>query len=442
MIKDNPDITNPRMILITGYDQHEAKEKVEQAGIDAYMLKPLKVTELSKIIEKIFKDRRVNPINTLPASSAFNFKNLKVLLVEDVKMNQELAIEILTKKDINVTLANHGEEGVKIAQKDDFDLVLMDMQMPVMDGCQATEEIRTFNRTLPIIAMTANAMTGDKNKCLAAGMNDYITKPINPEEMFKAIAKWVSYSKNLGSNGTIADQSTPGDLTQNPQTVSEPLEHHSSGISDTKPDNEPEQPPALPNSLAGIDLNEGLERCQHNTKLYLKFFADFKRDYTGAGIRLRSFAQKADLQGMKDLAHKVKGVTSNLAAKPLADIARKIETLDRITANEVAALLEEFDAELANCLASMDQVLKQSSSSEETSLNSNDLFELSELNERLSILSQRLEAQKIEAQDLALDYFSAWPIEDHKPVFKNIIEALDLFDFEKAKDFLNEISEL
>lgn len=483
MIKDNPDITNPRMILITGYDQNEAKEKVKEAGIDAYMLKPLKVAELSKVIEEIFKDRRVNPTTPANSLNLFSFKDLKILLVEDVKMNQELAIEILSKKEINVTVANNGQEAVNIAQENTFDIVLMDMQMPVMDGCQATENIRNFNKTLPIVAMTANAMTGDKNKCLAAGMNDYITKPINPEEMFKAIAKWVTHAKNFDSRIPLSDESNTENSQNNTQiksnketstkessrlkmnnasldflasleadmskqtsdslsnealASSKPLENYLSEITTTgaKLNDDIDQD----QNSSSIDLNEGLARCQHNSKLYLKFFGDFKRDYYDSGIRLRSLAQEADLQGMKDLAHKVKGVTSNLAAKPLAEVARKIESLDRIAANKVAALLEEFDMELARCLHSMEQAMKKSANSEEEATsNSNTPFEVSELTDKIQILSQLIDDQKLEAQDLALEYFSAWPVENQKNIFKLMVEALDIFDFAKAKELLNEV---
>lgn len=360
----------------------------------------------------------------------------------------------------------------------------MDMQMPVMDGCQATKEIRTFNRNLPIIAMTANAMTGDKHKCLSSGMNDYITKPINPEEMFKAIAKWVNRSRNLDTPSSISDHSNTETLspvnqsssdiegtslqfiapleadksnhqpnseattfpTKNTHTATESLENYLSELTQTKDEIEEiatsEENDFLPENLPGIDLNEGLQRCQYNTKLYLKFFTDFKRDYHDSGIRLRSLAQEADLQGMKELAHKVIGVTSNLAAKPLAEVARKIESLERITANNIAALLEEFDLELATCLSSMDQVIKQSDDAcEDATAISNVLFKTSELSERISILSQLIEAQKLEAQDLALEYFSAWPIEVQKALFKTMVEALDLFDFAKATEILKEIND-
>lgn len=487
MIKDDPDISNPRMILITGYDQSEAKEKVKKAGIDAYMLKPLRVAELSKVIDEIFKDRRVNPQTQSPTPSVFNFEGLKVLLVEDVKMNQELATEILAKKQILVSIANNGKEGVEAVNNTTFDIVLMDMQMPIMDGCQATEEIRTFNRNLPIVAMTANAMTGDKNKCLESGMNDYITKPINPDEMFKAIAKWVSHSRNDSSkpestNSLLIDN-VPDPLSKlennhnpaiqthtnthsarapknigksiledgakeqkNPSiSASDSLESYLLDITDTNVTSDAQadgnNKDILPETIPGINLMEGLTRCQHNTRLYLKFFDDFIRDYSDSGTRMRGLAQEGNIKEFKELAHKVSGISSNLAAKPLAAIAKEVESLSKITANEIAELLELYDTELSICLASMSEVIRQSrgSRNEEAKKPETALLDETELNNKLTALETLIQSQKLDAQDVALDYFSAWPIAKNKPLFRQMVDALDLFDFAKAESLLNEI---
>ena len=442
MIKDNPDITNPRMVIITGYDQNDAKEKVKKAGIDAYMLKPLKATELSKVIETIFTERREKQAVTESAST-FNYKNLNVLLVEDVKMNQELASEILGKKEINVSLANHGKEGVIAVQENNFDIVLMDMQMPVMDGCQATEEIRKFNKGLPIVAMTANAMTGDKNRCLEAGMNDYITKPINPEEMFKAIAKWVSYSKNVVDHKMPNEKVVPRQKTEPSQTISKAPHTAIEApkvTADTLDVIPLESTTELPDNVEGINLSEGLERCQHNTQLYLKFIADFKRDYASASKQFSALSDKSDLQGIHEFAHKIKGITSNLAATPLANITERIETLDQTSVHELPVLLEEFDTKLAACLASITTIIAQSTYDDKIT-DSKNLYEKSELSEKVTLLSHSIKSQALDAQDIALEYFSSWPIEAHQPIFKAIIDALDLFDFNKADNLLKEVSE-
>jgi two-component system sensor histidine kinase/response regulator len=115
-----------------------------------------------------------------------------VLLVEDNEINQEVAIGQLEDAEINVDLAENGEIAVRMVQEKDYDLVLMDMQMPVMDGIEATRVIRSDPRfeTLPIIAMTANAMAADRDRCLEAGMNDHIAKPIDPDQLFSVMLRW------------------------------------------------------------------------------------------------------------------------------------------------------------------------------------------------------------------------------------------------------------
>ncbi len=125
--------------------------------------------------------------------SQFNFKGTRVLLVDDSEMNQIVAKELLEMVQCEVFIANNGEESIDAIQCKKFDIVLMDMQMPVMDGCSATREVRkdpAYSK-LPIIAMTANVMAADRQKCIDAGMDDHISKPINPSELYQVLNKWI-----------------------------------------------------------------------------------------------------------------------------------------------------------------------------------------------------------------------------------------------------------
>ena len=130
---------------------------------------------------------------TIEKKSEYNFNGVQVLLVDDSEMNQQVAKELLEMVNIKVYIANDGKECVEAIKIKNFDAVLMDTQMPVMDGCSATREIRKIpdKSKLPIISMTANVIASDRQKCFEAGMNDHISKPINPSELFSVLSKWI-----------------------------------------------------------------------------------------------------------------------------------------------------------------------------------------------------------------------------------------------------------
>jgi len=473
-VQEHPEIIRPKLILVTGYDQGETKKQAEAAGIDKYMIKPIKENDLSKVLHGLFENRRENPPKQLPLNTVenFDFEGLKALIVEDVAMNQELAIEILSKKGIEASLANNGQEGVDAVRTNTFDLVLMDMQMPVMDGCQATVEIRKFNQQLPIIAMTANAMTVDKNKCLAAGMNGYVTKPINPEVLFNTILRWLKPA-------AIRLQTDLDEVTE-PVAISidtpiSTTSHKSSDIkasADRKPDTDKKieqlntqtshilAAHALPERLPGIELGEGLRRCQDNFDLYLRFFSDFKNTYGSCNSSLRTYAEAEDFEALKSLAHTIKGLAGNLAAKPLSTIAADLEKSDTLSEQGLTLALKEFDKQLKIFLASIEQLLSTASvTKEKTEENSKEnteqsakttatqteegqdsaQYQASQLLERLDELSPLIQRQSMDAYDLAVDYLKQWPDKAHKERLKSIIASLDSFDFKQAEQALEQL---
>ncbi len=158
-------------------------------------------------------------------------------MVEDNEVNQQVAQEILSGAGIKVFLASDGQEAVEAVKKNEYDAVLMDVQMPVLDGYEATRVIRSDPRykELPIIAMTAHAMTGDREKSLEAGMNDHVTKPIDPNQLFATLVKWI-----------------------------QPIERRYEPTSTVKPHAGPEVEVALPEKLPGIDMASALTRVGGN----------------------------------------------------------------------------------------------------------------------------------------------------------------------------------
>jgi CheY-like chemotaxis protein len=177
-----------------------------------------------------------------------NIQGARVLIVEDNEINQQVAREILEGAGLNVALANDGQEAVNAVKENNYDAVLMDIQMPVIDGYTATREIRKDERfkELPIIAMTAHAMAGDEDKSLQAGMNGHVTKPIDPDQLFSALQKWIKPSDKRAQ-------------VQQPEVIDkDPVEV------EAIPEEE-----QLPESLPGFDLTDGLKRLQGETKSFI-----------------------------------------------------------------------------------------------------------------------------------------------------------------------------
>jgi CheY-like chemotaxis protein len=172
--------------------------EIQTSGLNFYMFKPVLQLDLRKTIQRIFhKDF------DLPSSSQFGFaheikerpaRKLNILLAEDQLINQKIVVQLLAKKGWTSTTAVNGVEAVQRAHDIAYDLILMDVMMPLMDGYEATRAIRSDkqgkNTLTPIVALTANAMKGDREKCMEAGMDDYISKPLHPEDVFQTVEKY------------------------------------------------------------------------------------------------------------------------------------------------------------------------------------------------------------------------------------------------------------
>ncbi len=257
----------------------------------------------------------------------------RVLLVEDNRSNRELAYELMTDLGINVEVACDGLEGFKRAVQEPFDLILMDIQMPGMDGYEATRRIRSMdhrtekmgqtsevaegihesfsslvpeplNPGIPIIAMTAHAMAGDRDKSLNAGMDDHLTKPIEPEVLKNMLLRWMPEDRSHGADNTSRNDESSSQVAQKASTAF--------------------QTP-LPSSLPPFDISAALKRCNDNPELLRRLIKSFGREYAGAAERLRSLLQAEKLSEARILAHSLKGSAATLEAAQLMEAARDLE---------------------------------------------------------------------------------------------------------------------
>ena len=190
-----PDLSiPPHLVMVTAYGREDVLKQAEENGLENVLVKPVTSSTLFDTVVAVLRAHQEtsDQVQTAPSFEIARTRGTRVLLVEDNDINQEVAIGLLEDAAIQVDLAENGEIAVRMARENDYDAVLMDMQMPVMDGIEATRAIRSDPRfqNLPIIAMTANAMATDREQCLKAGMNDHIGKPIDPDQLFSVLLRW------------------------------------------------------------------------------------------------------------------------------------------------------------------------------------------------------------------------------------------------------------
>ena len=225
-------------------------------------------------------------------------RGARVLLVDDSELNLQVAGELLRQARLYVETAMDGKEAVEKVNAASYDCVLMDVQMPVMNGYTATEQIRAkpHFKDLPILAMTANAMPQDRARGAEAGMNAYIPKPIDPDDLYRTLLQWI----------------TPGDRDYDEDSFSAPV---AAG----------DESAELPESLPGINIREGLTRVGGNAALYLELLRDLCKDYADAGDRIEAMLAGEDAESARQLAHKLRGIANNLGVTELGLAAEAIE---------------------------------------------------------------------------------------------------------------------
>ena len=309
-IKHHKDLSKiPAIVLVTAYGREEVMQQAEEVGLEGFLLKPVNPSMLFDTIIQAFGEAvpetsRVAQRHEQEAEALEHIRGANVLLVEDNEINQQVAREILEGAGLNITLANDGQEAVNAVKESNYDAVLMDVQMPVMDGYTATREIRKEDRLkeLPIIAMTAHAMAGDEDKSLQAGMNGHVTKPIDPEQLFSTLQKWIKPSEKR-----VQVQQPEGPV-ERPESDKVALEEDE-----------------LPEYLPGFDLADGLKRLQGNKRLYRKLILNFATDYNEVANEIREALDAKDFDQAHSLVHNLKGLAGNLAATDLQAAAMSME---------------------------------------------------------------------------------------------------------------------
>ncbi|WP_373498356.1 response regulator [Desulfococcus sp.] len=329
----------PVIIMITAYGNEEVMRQAESVGLEGFLIKPSSQSSLFNTIMEVFGKKvpksayARTPLHRDPAGLK-QILDARVLLAEDNEINQQVAQELLTQMGLIVDVASDGKAALDAWRGGDYDLILMDIQMPVMDGLIAARRIREIELRrrpgdpdakppIPIIAMTAHAMHGDRDKSLAAGMNDHITKPIDPESLFQTLVKWIP----------PGERGVPPEAAQKAQATAPP--ESGTGLRD----------------MPGISVKNGLMRVGQNEALYRRILQKFCQDNEHAAEGIRQAVAQNDAALAQRMAHTMKGVAGNIGAEDLQAVSGELESAVRCADGEAAAaLVQRFDDALKTVL--------------------------------------------------------------------------------------------
>ncbi|MCP4130525.1 MAG: response regulator [bacterium] len=427
LIRTDTTLSNkPAIIMVTGYGREDIVKQSDDIALDGFLLKPLTQSILFDSImeafgQKIERKSRVELENISLPEEFDSIRGANILLVEDNEINREVAVELLEAEGFNVSIAENGLEAVqKItgpSRSGGYDLVLMDIQMPVMDGYAATAAIRKDAKfsELPILATTADAMSGVKENVIESGMNDYITKPIDPVDLFQKLAKWIK----------------PGERDFQ-KTGNAGIEH-----ADIKAGE-------LPDSLPGIDLKNGIRRVAGNKQLYEKLLTKFRNNNADCIDEIRSSLEDNDIKTAERIAHTLKGVGGNIGTEALARAAAEVNSaIKKGALDDIETLLESCEKELAIVLNSIEELEnrqgknKKDPAAEQKELSPADRERVKEL---LHPLPELLESDISMVMDSLPELKKYLENSRVRELFARFEEAVENFDTDGARGIITEIA--
>ncbi len=383
----------PKTIMITAYSHDIINHDIDHEGIKGYINKPISPSILyNKIIEVLSNKKPLINATRESNQTETNFNGFKVLLVEDNYLNQEFTTLMLKKNGFEVDIACDGIESLQKIKSKDYDVVLMDIQMPNMDGLEATRKIRQFNgdyfQNIPIIALSANALVGDKEKSIEAGMDEHITKPINPKQLFNTLANFLNIDSIEQNIDNIKIKSVYK-LNQN--------------ILDTK---------------------DALVRICGDEDAYIKILHQFKIKYRDILDDIKILREKSDIDSLYKKVHEAKGVAGNISAKPLFLVLSSMNTTlknNKIPTNEVC---EEFQQQMEKLFSEIDKL--------DILINTKNLeFDTEKVTSLLNKISMNLEHDIVISQEY-LQEVIPYLQDNHKVFSDELVTFIEEFDTEYA----------
>ena len=343
-IHRNPAIApQPKVIIVTAYGRSDVIQRAEQAGVDGFLIKPVSPSTLLDTLLSVLGRGRLLSTDERPAAAMrdaltpHSLSGARLLLVEDNDINREFAGELLRSEGLVVDEAVNGQDALDRVEQTRYDAVLMDLQMPVMDGLEATRRIRALAQqpggerfaALPIIAMTALATSGDAEHSQAAGMNDYVTKPVAPERLMTVLAQWVRPGLQPELSAMQLPAEAPAPAAQLPEDLL---------------------------ALTHLDARSGVRRIGGKVEAYRKQLRRFREHYANAASQLQQLAGEQGASAAEAYCHALKGVAGNLSAEALYEQVALIDAGLKQGTLPDAAVLAELETRLRAVLADIDRL--------------------------------------------------------------------------------------
>ncbi|MDD2652169.1 MAG: PAS domain S-box protein [Sulfurimonas sp.] len=385
-------------------DLAEQNRELMQDGVSKKLLTP---SNLQDAVLHAFGKKM--PKHNGYHEAAQHLRGAEVLLVEDNKENQEIAKELLAKVGVSVTIANNGKEALQKVDEKLFDGVLMDCQMPVMDGYEATSILRQEKQmtSMPVIAMTANAMQEDKERCVKAGMNDFVAKPIDVKLFYTTLAKWIKPKTNH-------------QMTQDSSGKKEGANLYTLDI-------------------YGIDIDKALDRVADDEEILfgiLKRFAASRKDEMQ---KIAKMYEEGNFDEFKMAVHTLKGLSGNIEATAVYEALKKLENSikeEGVNSKTIKSLMQEIDEELKKVVASIETNFSNLKEEKKVS----DVPDVEDLQKDIEVLQEHyknFDSDAIKAsQELSLKLYKYLPKQRVEPMLKASLN----FDFDVASAALDTIS--
>lgn len=412
--------TSPSVLMVSAYGQEKIRvEAHNESLVDEYLVKPISPSVLFDAIQKtLYKNKFATLSGIAGSDDVEQFKTVlngfHVLLVEDNEINTELAIELLKDVGIEATHAANGSLAIDALREEAFDAVLMDIQMPVLDGLSATRQIREqkIHNGKPIIAMTAHAMAGEREKSLQAGMNEHISKPIDPKKLYQTLVDFLVPDHAVDLNVTVS--------------------------ADT-----PEQynTPTIFPSILGIDVEDGLHRCGGKHQFYSKILQTFSRKYKEASKEIKLMINNRSNTQLSEYMHTLAGVAGNIGAQELGTRSRTLSSSLKDDAELDTDLLYTEAIQVVNLAEEISKNIISKLTSTETDNSNSESISDSEMMDVLNQLKLRVSENDPTSSEILEEAMKKYDFGKNQSAIEQIQSTLMEMEFDEALELIDKLTD-